>query len=940
MRRFWMVLATGIVLATFALTPTWSQQSGADFSTLFTRWQQTQDVEQRISLGEALLAKATTLSPWPLAADRAQAVAELRFGIASAYVNRPTGVRADNVETAIANFEAALPAWTFETDPQNWATLRNNLGIAYWARIRGERADNQERAIAHFQSALRVFTRENAPQEWARLQNNLAVVYQSRIYGTATDNLEASITHTEAALDIFTKEAAPMFWAMAQNNLGASYRNRVRGDRAANHDKAIAHITNALSVFSREQLPREWASAHYNLATAYLARAGGDPAENQEKAITHLDSAFEVFTRTAYPMEWARAQNALANTYADRVRGLPAVNREVAIAAYEAALTVFTRDAFPREHMSTGRALGHTLLQSAEWIEAGAAYRSAREAFLLLFGQGFDETEAGALIADAGPLFAEAAFGAIERGDAETAIALADESRARLLAVSLRLQSLELSAENRARLDALRAAIRAAQAAAEAASAADRNTAIEHLSALRRELLALVTASGASDDRSTAALAEAHRIAAAGGAVAIPIVTSLGGRLIIIGGTDPKASVIDLPELTPARLSTLLAGPDGVVGGGWIGAYFANYFEGEEKEKRWPQWMSAIQDLGPELWRLFASDLDAALKAQGIKPGAQLVWVPSGWLGVLPVGLAQDPISQRRLGDDYEITVTPSLAALAAVRNRATVTNPATLTAVINPTGDLPGSELEGAFIATHFPEASRALLVGEAAKLDAVLEALKGRSHWHFASHGTFTWSDVRQSALIMHDFARLSVGRLLEADGLGHPRLVVLSACETGLSEITRNPDEFVGLPGTFMALGAAGVLGTLWPVSDMATSLLIARFYELHIDKGLRPAAALHAAQAWLRQATNADLTAYVQAATDAGRMARSHADAARAAMSPESLKRGRNSAAVEWLAPASTRANETPKEAAKEPTPEALARPFVHPYFWAGFVYTGH
>jgi CHAT domain-containing protein len=116
-------------------------------------------------------------------------------------------------------------------------------------------------------------------------------------------------------------------------------------------------------------------------------------------------------------------------------------------------------------------------------------------------------------------------------------------------------------------------------------------------------------------------------------------------------------------------------------------------------------------------------------------------------------------------------------------------------------------------------------------------------------------------------------------------------------------------------------------------MASALLIARFYELHIDKGLRPAAALHEAQAWLRQATNADLTAYVQAAADAGRMARNHADAARAAMSVEGLKRGGNSAAVEWIEPQGS------NEAAKEAPPQPLARPFAHPYFWAGFVYTG-
>ena len=98
------------------------------------------------------------------------------------------------------------------------------------------------------------------------------------------------------------------------------------------------------------------------------------------------------------------------------------------------------------------------------------------------------------------------------------------------------------------------------------------------------------------------------------------------------------------------------------------------------------------------------------------------------------------------------------------------------------------------------------------------------------------------------MHGDARLSVGRLLETDGLGRPRLVVLSACETGLYDIRRNPGGFVGLPGTFTALGAVGVLGTLWPVSDAATALLIAKFYELHMGQRLAPPTALRRAQLW--------------------------------------------------------------------------------------------
>ena len=90
------------------------------------------------------------------------------------------------------------------------------------------------------------------------------------------------------------------------------------------------------------------------------------------------------------------------------------------------------------------------------------------------------------------------------------------------------------------------------------------------------------------------------------------------------------------------------------------------------------------------------------------------------------------------------------------------------------------------------------------------------------------------------------------------------MLSACETGLYDTKRNPEEFVGLPATFMQLGAAGVLGTLWQVDDLATALLMAKFYEMHLGESLEPPTALGRAQAWLRQATKAELIAYVRTA----------------------------------------------------------------------------
>ena len=919
-----------------------AQQAGAapnavEFASLYRRWQEAYATEEGIALGEQILALEPTLTPWPLETPRERVKAQLGFGLGSAYLVRRRGVHADNLETGIAYLEAALAVWTREAEPQDWARAHNNIGIAYWGRIRGERADNQEKAIAHYEAALTIFSQETARQEWAQLQNNLAIAYWSRVHGERASNLETAIAHFEAALGVFARETEPLLWAQAQNNLGNAYIQRVQGERADNREKAIAHIEAALTVFTGEATPNEWGSAQTNLAIAYLDRIRGDRADNQETALAHLQAALTTVSREASPLQWAKAQRVAGDAYADRNRGERASNRGHAIAAYEAALTVFTAEAHPRDHMLTARQLARVLSEAGEFRKAGPIYASARDAFLVLFGQGLDEAEARALIAGAGPLFAEAAFAALQRGETEAALELASEGRARLLAVSMKLQMLELPAGQRQRLDELRIAIRGEQQAAESAQGTERAAAIERLIALRQELLGLVKG-GQGDGRSGAALVAARDAASKGGAVVMPVLTSLGGKIVVMtNATDGKdLTVIDLPDLTPERLAVLLIGPGNGPPAGWIAAYFINYLDGDEQDKRWPEWIAAIDGLGTELWRLFAGRLDAVLKERGLEPGARLVWLPSGWLGVLPLGLAQDPASQRRLANTYEIVYAPSLEALAAARREVANAGPATLAAVINPTGDLPGAETEGAIVASHFASNARTVLERGAATPQAVLAALKGRTHWHFASHGTFSWADARQSALVMHGQSRLNVGQLQETDGLGRPRLVVLSACETGLSDITGNPDEFIGLPGTFAALGAAGVIGTLWPVSDAATALLIAKFYELHIDAGLPPPTALYRAQAWLREATNDDLTAYTKAAAARGRLSIRRFTEIERALGAEALERSRNRGLVQWMLP-DAKAGDRRK--VKAGTPKVLARPYAHPYFWAGFIHTG-
>jgi CHAT domain-containing protein len=929
-----------------------------------------------------------------------------QHSLALAYVDRIQGDRAQNLEKAIALYEAALTVRTREAFPQDWAATQHSLGVAYLARVLGERADNIEKSIVHLEAALTVRDRVANAGEWADSQLKLGLAFGMRPKGERADNLERAIAASETALSVLTPEAIPDDWAHAHSTLAVFYAARIRGKRAENEEQAIAHLNLALQTLSREAFPYEWATAQIALGSAYKERIAGDPAENLGQAIKHFEAALTamtrdanpyawalakmqiglsrtkqaggdmqaaiaaseealgVFTREQFPNEWGIVQGSLGTAYLDSTHGDRQTALPKAISYLEAAISVQTRENSPREHLRLARALGAALSEQGEWQRAATAYKEARETFLMLFAQGLDDTAAGALIDEAGPLFSEAAYAAAQLGETEAALSLASEGRARMMAAALKLQTLDLPADKRRHLEEVRAGIHEAERAVEAMQGAGRAAALERLVSRRQELVGIVneaSASGAAAHGS--ALAQARALAGKAGAVAVPIVTRLGGKMLIVAGVRPSRSdsiararrptaasaksktkagavasdpegltPVDMPELTTAALNALLRGTG--PNDGWIYAYSVNLLPDNAIDEAWPIWMAAIDGLGPDLWRLIGSRLDAALREAGVKRGARLAWLPTGGLGILPLGIAQDPASRHRLADAYEIIYAPSLDALASVQGRIAKPAPAALAAIVNPTGDLPAAEQEGRAVASHFPARLRTVLQGKDATPEAVLAALKGRSYWHFASHGSFVWRDARQSALVMAGQQRLNVGRLLDAGDLGQPRLVVLSACETGLSDINHNPDEFIGLPGTFTALGAAGVLGSLWPVADTATALLVARFYDLHMVGRLAPPTALREAQLWLRDATSASLVAYARGAARQGRMDRTQVAAIEEDLSANGLRRARKAPPV-GTAP-------SPAAGAREKTSggtNGLSRPYAHPYYWAGFIYTG-
>jgi CHAT domain-containing protein len=120
-----------------------------------------------------------------------------------------------------------------------------------------------------------------------------------------------------------------------------------------------------------------------------------------------------------------------------------------------------------------------------------------------------------------------------------------------------------------------------------------------------------------------------------------------------------------------------------------------------------------------------------------------------------------------------------------------------------------------------------------------------------HFATHGLLNSEHPELSGVVLslvdeRGLQQDGFLRLHEIFNLRLPaELVVLSACQTGLGKEVKG-EGLVGLTRGFMYAGAARVVASLWQVNDAATAELMKRFYRRMLQDGMRPAAALRAAQ----------------------------------------------------------------------------------------------
>lgn len=249
-------------------------------------------------------------------------------------------------------------------------------------------------------------------------------------------------------------------------------------------------------------------------------------------------------------------------------------------------------------------------------------------------------------------------------------------------------------------------------------------------------------------------------------------------------------------------------------------------------------------------WIAGAGPLVGHARGWGLGRPAHLVLVPMGPLGLVPWHAAYrlTPAGRRYAVED--MVVSYSVSARTFIRAAHQPHRPIRSSLVVgDPTGGLTFAGIEARAVHERFhPDGT--YLTGDATP-DAVIDWLNtapGPSLLHFACHATVDPRSPLDAHLLLADDRTLTARRLLDVCRLGALEIeyAFLAACST--HSIGADYDETLSLATVLIAAGTHTVFGSLWPVPDTDTSMLMYMIHH-HLGEGHAPAYALHRAQRWM-------------------------------------------------------------------------------------------
>ena len=246
--------------------------------------------------------------------------------------------------------------------------------------------------------------------------------------------------------------------------------------------------------------------------------------------------------------------------------------------------------------------------------------------------------------------------------------------------------------------------------------------------------------------------------------------------------------------------------------------------------------------MGPAKF-LYNSLVAPIVQSGMLQPDDRINIIPDGGLQFVPFQslISRDGDgSETSLIEEHSMSYLPSASLF--VDRRRPVRSAKSLLAILPDNTSLPFAEEEVNNIVSFYYGAK--LLASTDASADAILNAIGGFDIIHIAAHGKINERYPLNSYI-------LSADRSLELNEIArlqiNPRLVLLSACETGyvvgnIGDI-RTGHDVVSFPTFFLVAGAEAVIAPFWLVEDRATSQLVSMFYRnLHTHPGLAKALAV--------------------------------------------------------------------------------------------------
>lgn len=318
-------------------------------------------------------------------------------------------------------------------------------------------------------------------------------------------------------------------------------------------------------------------------------------------------------------------------------------------------------------------------------------------------------------------------------------------------------------------------------------------------------------------------------------------VSAWGGVAIILDGAGPADVVLDSTFEHDDMARFLAAQSSG--GGG--------YSEGQLGDE--PQLVHALSKLSTVAPRL-VDELGDRL----VERASAAILIPSGAMSLMPI----HAMGSVPLGDRVSISYLTSVSSLSHPARGGSAELDEPELDYLGIVGDRSGLRDEHGSIelraASHFPQSRVELLGSETSAEDAVV-SMRSAGVVHFVGHGQFLLGEPHLAAIQFQDGSSLRFVDIYRSMDLRHSQLVVISACKTAVR--ARVPAESISVATSFLTAGARCTIGTLWEANDLASTLLVSRFFDVHFGAGGSDfAVSLREAQRWLRSSTRSELVSF--------------------------------------------------------------------------------